>query len=119
MLSSSNVSRNALIYHEYLILTFRNKLSKSRFLLRVAVFTIPLAYIATMTGWVVAEVGRQPWTIQDLLPVMASTSHIDAASVQVTFWLFAALFTALFIAEVQIMFKQIRLGPKEGSRQGV
>ncbi|MBN2613493.1 MAG: cytochrome ubiquinol oxidase subunit I [Bacteroidales bacterium] len=100
----------------FLVLLFRNKIENRRFMLRLAVFTIPLAYIATMTGWVVAEVGRQPWTIQDLLPVMAATSHIDATSVQVTFWLFAALFTALFIAEVQIMFKQIRLGPKEGRK---
>lgn len=100
----------------FLVLTFRNKLGNNRFLLRVAVFTIPLAYIASMTGWIVAEVGRQPWTIQDLLPVMAATSHIDATSVQVTFWLFAALFTVLFIAEVQIMLKQIRLGPKEGRK---
>ncbi|MBN2215371.1 MAG: cytochrome ubiquinol oxidase subunit I [Bacteroidales bacterium] len=100
----------------FLFFAFRDKLGNKRFLLRLAVITIPLAYIATMLGWIVAEVGRQPWTIQDLLPVVAATSHIDAASVQVTFWLFAALFTALLIAEVQIMFKQIRSGPKEGGK---
>jgi cytochrome d ubiquinol oxidase subunit I len=98
----------------FLLSAYRNKLGNKRILLGLAVITIPLAYIATMTGWIVAEVGRQPWAIQDLLPVMAATSHIDAASVQVTFWLFAVLFTALLIAEIQIMFKQIRLGPKEG-----
>jgi cytochrome d ubiquinol oxidase subunit I len=100
----------------FLLSAYRNKLGNKRILLRLAVITIPLAYIATMTGWVVAEVGRQPWAIQDLLPVMAATSHIDAASVQITFWLFAVLFTALLIAEIQIMFKQIRLGPKEGGK---
>lgn len=100
----------------FLFSAYRNRLGNKKLLLRIAVITIPLAYIATMTGWIVAEVGRQPWTIQDLLPVVAATSHIDATSVQVTFWLFAVLFTALLIAEVQIMFKQIRLGPKEGGK---
>ncbi len=100
----------------FLFSAYRNRLGNKKLLLRIAVITIPLAYIATMTGWIVAEVGRQPWAIQDLLPVVAATSHIDATSVQVTFWLFAALFTALLIAEVQIMFKQIRLGPKEGGK---
>jgi cytochrome d ubiquinol oxidase subunit I len=100
----------------FLFSAYRNRLGNKKLLLRIAVITIPLAYIATMTGWIVAEVGRQPWTIQDLLPVVAATSHIDATSVQVTFWLFTALFTVLLIAEVQIMFKQIRLGPKEGGK---
>ena len=100
----------------FLYSAYNNRLGNRKLLLRMGVITIPLAYIATMTGWIVAEVGRQPWSIQDLLPVVAATSHIDATSVQVTFWLFAALFTALLIAEVQIMFKQIRLGPKEGGK---
>jgi cytochrome d ubiquinol oxidase subunit I len=67
-----------------------------------------------MSGWIVAEVGRQPWTIQDLLPAVASVSQIDASAVQITFWLFTAVFTALLIAELKIMFKQIKIGPKEG-----
>jgi cytochrome d ubiquinol oxidase subunit I len=56
--------------------------------------------------------GRQPWVIQDLLPTMAAVSHIDSTSVQVTFWLFAVLFTALLIAELSIMFRQIKNGTK-------
>jgi cytochrome d ubiquinol oxidase subunit I len=80
--------------------------------LRLALFTIPLAYLATQAGWVLAEMGRQPWVIQDLLPTMAAVSHIDTSSVQITFFLFAVLFTALLIAELSIMFKQIKNGPK-------
>lgn len=76
-------------------------------------WTIPLAYMASHAGWVVAEVGRQPWTIQNLMPTVASVSRIDSGSVQVTFWLFAALFTALLIAEITILTKQIRRGPSE------
>jgi cytochrome d ubiquinol oxidase subunit I len=67
-----------------------------------------------MSGWIVAEVGRQPWTIQDLLPTVAAVSNIDASAVQITFWLFAIIFTALLIAEIKIMLKQIKIGPKEG-----
>lgn len=78
--------------------------------LRISVWSIALAYIASQAGWVVAEVGRQPWTIQDLLPSVAAVSRIDASSVMVTFWLFAALFTTLLVAEITIMVKQIKKG---------
>ena len=102
------------LFAAVLILIFRNKLIEKKWLLRLLVFTIPLAFIASMSGWIVAEVGRQPWTIQDLLPAVASVSQIDASAVQITFWLFTAVFTALLIAELKIMFKQIKIGPKEG-----
>lgn len=91
---------------------FRDKLEYNKFVLRLSVFTIPLAYIASQAGWVLAETGRQPWVIQDLLPTVAAISHISASSVMVTFILFALLFTALLIAELSIMFKQIKIGPK-------
>ncbi len=93
------------------IIAFRNNLSRRRGWLRVALWTIPLAYIASLSGWLVAEMGRQPWVIQDLMPTFAAVSRIDAGMVQVTFWLFAAIFTTLAIAEVSIMVKQIKLGP--------
>jgi cytochrome d ubiquinol oxidase subunit I len=91
---------------------FKGTLQNRKFLLRLAIATIPLVYLASQSGWIVAEMGRQPWVIQDLLPTMAAVSHIDASSVQITFWLFAVLFTALLIAELSIMFKQIKNGPK-------
>lgn len=97
----------------FLLIMFRN-VDPKKGLLLLAIFTIPLAYIASMSGWIVAEVGRQPWTIQDLLPVVASVSQIDASAVQITFWLFMAIFTALLIAEIKIMTKQIHIGPKDG-----
>ena len=96
----------------FLIFVLKNKLDKRKFLLRIAVLSIPLPYIASMTGWVVAEVGRQPWVVQDLMPTIIAVSQINANSVQLTFWLFAVLFTALLIAEISIMIKQIKIGPK-------
>ncbi len=91
---------------------FTDKLENRKFLLRLSVLTVPLAYLASQAGWIVAEMGRQPWVIQDLLPTMAAVSHISTTSVQVTFWMFAVLFTALLIAELSIMFKQIKIGSK-------
>jgi cytochrome bd ubiquinol oxidase subunit I len=96
----------------FIVNLYRNNLENRKFLLRLAIFSIPLAYIASQAGWVVAEMGRQPWVIQDLLPTLAAVSHINTTSVQITFWLFAVLFTSLLIAELSIMFKQIKSGSK-------
>jgi cytochrome d ubiquinol oxidase subunit I len=68
--------------------------------------------VAGELGWVLAEMGRQPWIIQDLMPVSAAVSQISAGSVITTFILFAVLFTAMLIAEISIMIRQIKLGPK-------
>ena len=94
-----------------LILIRKNLLEKKRFILYTALWTIPLAYIASELGWIVAEVGRQPWVIQDILPTIAAVSQIKPVSVQITFWLFFVLFTGLLIAEIKIMVSQIKKGP--------
>ncbi|MDE7125605.1 MAG: cytochrome ubiquinol oxidase subunit I, partial [Muribaculaceae bacterium] len=73
----------------------------------VAIFSIPLVWICSQAGWIVAEVGRQPWTIQDILPVNAAVSNIESSAVRLTFWIFVVLFTALLAAEVSIMLRQI------------
>ena len=56
--------------------------------------------------------GRQPWAIQDLLPVNAAISNLSAGAVQTTFFIFLAIFTILFIAEIGIMVKAIQKGPE-------
>lgn len=91
----------------------KDKFGKMRFLQWICLLSIPLAYIASQAGWVVAEVGRQPWTIQDILPVNAAVSDIGAGSVKLTFFIFLFLLTTLFVAEVSIMVRQIRQGPGE------
>jgi len=88
------------------------KIEKTNWLLWICVFSIPLGYVAGELGWVVAEVGRQPWAIQDVLPLNAAISHISSDSVKITFFLFLVLFSALLIAEVKIMVKQIKKGPQ-------
>ncbi len=96
-----------------LVFLYRDTLHLRRWFLKLAIFTIPLPYLASQAGWLVAEVGRQPWVIQDLMPTLAAVSDIDTSAVQVTFWLFAAVFTALAIAEIKIMTRQIKIGPKD------
>jgi len=90
----------------------KDELHSKKWLLRAAIISLPLGYIAQEAGWIVAEVGRQPWAIQDMLPVNMATSNISTSPVIITFWLFAILFTALLIAEVKIMATQIKIGPK-------
>ena len=79
----------------------------------IALLTIPLAYIAGQAGWVVAECGRQPWAIRDMLPTSAAISKLDVGSVQATFFIFLILFTVMLIAEIGIMVKAIKKGPEE------
>ena len=74
--------------------------------------SIPIVYVCSQAGWVTAEVGRQPWIIQDIMPVQAAISDIPATTVILTFWLFAAMFTAFLAAEVGIMLRQISKGSK-------
>jgi cytochrome d ubiquinol oxidase subunit I len=103
-----------LLFVVILWLIYKNKLNNNRWVLWTAVWTIPLAYIAQQSGWIVAEVGRQPWVIQDLMTTMSAVSQIDTTSVMITFWLFVVTFAALVFAEFRIMFKQIKNGPNDG-----
>jgi cytochrome bd ubiquinol oxidase subunit I len=93
-----------------LILTVRNKIETKKVILYTALWTIPLVYLASMLGWIVAELGRQPWVIQDILPTIAAVSQLKSSSVQVTFWMFAIFFTALLIAEIRIIVRLIKKG---------
>ena len=88
------------------------KLANMRWLLWAALCSIPLVYIAGQAGWIVAEVGRQPWVIEGLLPVKAAVSSVSVAAVQTTFWLFVAIFTLFLAIEIRILFKAIKQGPQ-------
>lgn len=80
-------------------------------LLKVAVFAIPLPWIAAEMGWVVAEFGRQPWIIEGVLPTAAAVSSLSASTVLITLLCFIAIYTVLFIVEMGLMLKAIRKGP--------
>ena len=90
----------------------KEKIADLKWMQWVCLFTIPLAYLAGQAGWIVTELGRQPWAIQDLLPTGVAVSKLSASSVQLTFFLFLVLFTTLLIAEIRIMVKAIKKGPE-------
>lgn len=100
-----------LLFAIVLFLSYKDKLANVKWLLWLSVITVPLGYLASQLGWIVAEVGRQPWAIQDVLPLQAAVSKLDTYSVQITFFLFLVMFTILLIAELGIMFKQFKKGP--------
>ncbi|MFR1987649.1 MAG: cytochrome ubiquinol oxidase subunit I [Prevotellamassilia sp.] len=86
---------------------YKGKLEQARWMHWLGQASNPKVYAAGQAGWVVAEVGRQPWAIQDLLPVNAAVSQLSSSSVMVTFFLFLVIFTVLLIAEVKILCKAI------------
>jgi cytochrome d ubiquinol oxidase subunit I len=102
------------LFLAFLFFAYKNTLADKKWLLGLGVLSIFLGHVASQAGWVVAEVGRQPWAIQNLLPVTVARSNLTAATVQTTFFMFLALFTLLLIAEIRIMLKQIHFGPEEG-----
>ncbi|HMJ49098.1 MAG TPA: cytochrome ubiquinol oxidase subunit I [Burkholderiales bacterium] len=80
-------------------------------LLRLALYSIPLPWIAAELGWVVAEYGRQPWTISDVLPTFLSSSNIATGDVYFSLAGFILFYTFLLVVELYLMFKYARLGP--------
>ncbi|WP_339135518.1 MAG: cytochrome ubiquinol oxidase subunit I [Candidatus Electrothrix sp. GW3-4] len=102
-----------LVFLGFLFFSLQGTLLKQRWLLAGGAVMFFFGMIAQMTGWIVAEVGRQPWAIQELLPVTVARTNLPAGSVATTFFLFLALFTVLLIAEISIMLKQISLGPEK------
>ncbi len=84
---------------------------QKRWLMKMAVFSIPLPWIAAETGWFVAEYGRQPWTISGILPTHLSVSSLDTAQLWFSMGGLLFFYTALLIIELYLMFKYVRLGP--------
>lgn len=97
------------------VLALGRRIAKWRLALWGMLFTIPLAYAASEAGWIVAEVGRQPWSIQGLLPNVAAVSRLSTSSVQLTFFIFLVLFTVLLLAELRIMCRAIADGPEQAA----
>ncbi|OLE17583.1 MAG: hypothetical protein AUG50_08300 [Betaproteobacteria bacterium 13_1_20CM_3_63_8] len=94
----------------FFFLAIRN-LAPQRWLLRLAVICIPLPWIASELGWFVAEYGRQPWTISGVLPTFLSVSSLPVSTVYSSLAAFIVFYTGLFVIEMYLMLKYIRLGP--------
>ena len=90
----------------------KGRMAEMTWLQHVALWSIPLVYLAGQAGWIVAEVGRQPWVIEGLLPTKAAVSSVSVGAVQTTFFLFVAIFTLFLAIEIRIMLKAIQKGPE-------
>ncbi len=89
----------------------RKNLPQKRWLLKLAMYSLPLPWIANELGWFVAEYGRQPWTITNILPTHLSASSIDVAPVAMSLIGFVVIYTLLLIVELYLMIKYVKWGP--------
>ena len=93
-------------------LSARRRLDSHRWLLKVAVFAIPLPWIAIEAGWLVAEFGRQPWIIEGVLPTAVAVSNLGVKTLLLTLAGFIAIYTVLLVIETKLLLKVIRTGPE-------
>jgi cytochrome d ubiquinol oxidase subunit I len=89
----------------------RRRLARNRWIMKLALWSIPLPWIAIELGWIVAEYGRQPWTISGVLPTHLSASSVAAGDVWFSLAGFIAFYTALLLVEMYLIVKYARLGP--------
>ncbi len=101
-----------------LTFTLRNNVERQRWFLRAAVWMIPVPFLAAEAGWVVAEVGRQPWTVYEVLPTWLSASTHGVAYMAFSLAGFMLLYTVFAIIEIVLMVHVIRKGPKEHVANG-
>ncbi|CAG7596463.1 cytochrome ubiquinol oxidase subunit I [Candidatus Vallotia tarda] len=84
---------------------------RRRWFLRWCAWAIPLPWLASECGWIVAEMGRQPWTITGVLPTFSSASSLAPSDLYLSISGFVIFYTALFVIEIKLMFKYAKLGP--------
>jgi cytochrome bd ubiquinol oxidase subunit I len=92
-------------------LASRHRFEQNRWFLKLAVFSLPLPWIAAELGWIVAEYGRQPWAIDGILPTFLGVSTRSAATVWMSLIGFVVFYTSLAAVDVYLMVRMIRQGP--------
>jgi cytochrome d ubiquinol oxidase subunit I len=95
------------------LLSSQRQLTRYRAFLWAALLSLPLPWFAAELGWIVAEVGRQPWVIEGVLPTFLAVSSISAANVWITLVGFVAFYSALAVVDVYLIVKTVRVGPPE------
>lgn len=100
------------------MLWYKKNLVTNKFVLKILVLSIPLPFLACEAGWILAEVGRQPWAIQGILPTFMSTSSLDAIDIGLSLIFFILVYTVFLIIEMKLMVAAIKKGPSiEGEEQ--
>ena len=87
------------------------RLQSSRVFLHIALWMLPLPWVAAELGWYVAEVGRQPWVIEGVLPTFLAVSSLSASNVMTTLVGFVLFYSTLLVVEIYLMTKAIGIGP--------
>ncbi|SJL82910.1 cytochrome ubiquinol oxidase subunit I [Vibrio palustris] len=100
-----------IIFGAAFIQTCRNKIQQHPILLKAALFGIPLPWIAVETGWFVAEYGRQPWAVGEILPTNVAASALSSGQLITTLVGILALYTIFLVVEIFLMVKFSRSGP--------
>ncbi len=93
-------------------LIYKNDLQARPKVLKVLVLAIPLPFICCEAGWILAEFGRQPWAIQDVLPTYLATSSLSPVDVGISLLCFIGIYTVLLLIEMKMMVKAIKKGPE-------
>jgi cytochrome d ubiquinol oxidase subunit I len=88
-----------------------HRLSQHHWFLKLCAIAMPLPWIAGELGWYVAESGRQPWTIDGVLPTFLSASSTSAQNVWISLIAFVVFYSALAVVDVYLMVKAVRAGP--------
>jgi cytochrome d ubiquinol oxidase subunit I len=93
------------------VLASKRQLERFRGFLWLALLSLPLPWVAAELGWIVAEVGRQPWVIEGVLPTFLAVSSISAANIWITLIGFVVFYSALAVVDVYLMVKTVKAGP--------
>ncbi len=91
----------------------RNRLERCRWYLTIMMYAIPLPYLAAELGWIVTEVGRQPWIVYGVMRTADAVSPIPASHVAISLTAFIALYSLLGLMAFALMARVIRQGPRE------
>jgi cytochrome d ubiquinol oxidase subunit I len=98
------------------LLSFRDRIESMPFILKLMIYVIPLPYIACQAGWIVAEMGRQPWIVYGLLKTSDAVSKsVSAEQVIVSLAGFTILYGFLAIVDIYLLFKYARQGPDDAA----
>jgi len=89
----------------------KREFDRKRWLLKLIVFSMPAPWIAAELGWIVAEYGRQPWSIGEVLPTLLASSTLSTWDLIGSISAIVMLYTAFMIAAAYLMVKYVRLGP--------
>ncbi len=93
------------------IYSLKDTIVQKKGVLRLALYSLPLPWLACEFGWFVAEYGRQPWSIYEILPVNLSVSSLSSTDLIFSIGGFVLLYSVLLVVEFWLMTRFVRIGP--------